>query len=56
MHTPTQLPKGDKEAAEMNLLTIQWVSRGTIQSEFGKITLKEKVNIPQEKPNILLRC
>lgn len=53
MHTATQLHKEDKEAAEMNPLTIKQASRGAVQCEFGQIMSKEKASIPQEKPNIL---
>lgn len=35
MHTATQLHKEDKEAAEMNPLTIKQASRGAVQCEFG---------------------
>ena len=35
MHTATQLHKEDKEAAEMNPLTIKRASRGALQCEFG---------------------
>lgn len=53
MHGPAELHEGDKEAAEMNLLAVQWAGRGAVPWDFGQITSKEQASVPQEKSNRL---